>query len=325
MKITAGKRGDAAREAKDKAENKFYWDAYNYSGGRQRMKDEYQSRKSSASDDVRRQIDRLISDGYAKQIFEDDVDVIVNVGYGNKSYHTDEENSRRGENPEQVNVKVSNERYGAEVPFKWEWRARFDWDWSKQVYEIDNDVSSYNFNSSSPNDIEYFAACAEILKALSKLNWNKILTTDYFEGMENYLVDSPARDYNGRPNYESDYESEIKADAIEDALIEWKKGKKWLYVANIPGYRYDWDSGKKLDFPGNDNVASDLLNGAGYYRYLGETDKYYRVEFMNSREGQRRIKEGDEPEAQSWARRDKVRKDVFENSIYYPITWFGRA
>ena len=45
MKITAGKRGDAAREAKDKAENKFYWDAYNYSAGRQRMKDEYQSRK----------------------------------------------------------------------------------------------------------------------------------------------------------------------------------------------------------------------------------------------------------------------------------------
>lgn len=332
MKITAGQRGDAAREARDKAENKYYWDSYNYSLGRQRMKDEYQSRKSNAVEDIRRQIDRLISDGYAKQVFEDDVDVSVNVGYGNKSYHTDEEeNTRRGNSPEQINVYITNRRYDSRTPFGWEWRAYFDYKWgrggSDGQYIPANDMSSYNFNSTTSNDIEYLAACVEIFKALSKLNWNKVLTTNYFEGMENYLVDKPDRDYGGQPSYETKYENEIRADDIADAIEEWKKGKKWIYVADRPGYTWDWkhNSSRKIDAPGGDSVSSDLLNGAGYYRYLGETDKYYRVEFMPAREGQRKIKEGGNPEAYKWANRDKVRKDEFERCIYYPITWFGRA
>lgn len=327
MKITAGQRGDNAREAKDKAENKFYWDAYKYSEGRSRMQSEFQSRKSSAVDDIRRQIDRLISDGYAKQIFEDDVDVTVEVGYGNKSYHSDEENSRRGEHPEQVRVNVSNRRYGTDVPFGWEWRARFGWGLGKDGYEVENDVSSYNFNSSRPNDIEYFAGCAEIFKALSKLNWNKILTTNYFEGMENYLVERPDRDYKGRPRYETDYEDEIKADAIEDALVEWKKGEKWIYVANLPGEDWDWkrDHNRKIDAPHRDNVSSDLLNGPGYYKYTGETGKYYRVEFMPRDEGMYKMKNGEDPVASHWTKRDKVNKEAFEHCIYYPITWWGRA
>jgi len=331
MKITAGQRGDAAREARDKAENQYYWDSYNYANGRQRMKEEFQSRQSNATEDVRRQIDRLIADGYAKQIFEDDVDVIVRVGYGNKSYHDEEENSRRGSNPEQVGVEVSNRRYGKDVPFSWEWRARFEYNWRRnekdEGYEIKNDISSYNFQSADPNDIEYFAACAEIFKALSKLNWNKILTTNYFEGMENYIVDKPDRDYGGKPYYETKYENEIKDDDIADAIEEWKKGEKWIYVADRLGYTWDWkhDSSRKIDAPGGDRVSSDLLNGAGYYRYLGETGKYYRVEFMPAGEGQRKIKEGGEPEAYRWANRNKVRKDEFERCIYYPITWFGRA
>lgn len=333
MKIFSGPKGDAAREARDKAENKFYQDAYNYSLGKTRMKEEYQSRRSNATEDVRRQIDRLISDGYAKQIFEDDVDVNVFVGYGNKSYRTEEENTRRGNNPEQVNVEVSNKRYSSKVPFSWEWRARFDYEWghgnSDGKYVIKNDVSSYSFNSSDPTDIEYFAACADIFKALSKLNWNKILTTNYFAGMEDYIVDPPERDYEGKPDYESRYEREIKEDEIAEALEKWKKGKDWLYVADIKGYTWDWGRGgrgdRKLDSPERDKVSSELLNGPGYYKYLGETDKYYRVAFMNKYEGQKRIKEGGEPEIDKWASRDKVKKDEFERCIYYPITWFGRA
>ena len=329
MKITAGKRGDAAREARDKAENKFYWDSYNYNKGRAKMVEEFQSRKASAVDDVRRQIDRLISDGYAKQIFEDDVDVSVNVGYGNTSYHDSEENTRRGSNPEQVNVYVSNRRSNSKVPFGWEWRARFEYDWREKSkgYVIKNDVSSYNFTSSDPADIEYFAASAEIFKALSKLNWNKILTTNYFAGMENYLVDKPDRDYYGKPSYEAVQDDKVKRADIADALEEWKKGKKWIYVADKPGYDWNWraDSNEKIDNPTRDSVSSELLNGPGYYRYLGETDKYYRVEFMNKSEGQRRIREGEDPKAYEWASRDKVRKDEFERCIYYPITWFGRA
>ena len=136
--------------------------------------------------------------------------------------------------------------------------------------------------------------------------------------MENFLVDSPARNYDGRPRYESDYESEIRADAVEEAITEWKKGDKWLYVGRSNKYHED--------NPRWDTVSSDnLSDGPGYYRYVGETDKFYKVEYMSGNEGRRRMKSDEPAQKDTWQYKSKVRKADFENSVYYPITWWGRA
>lgn len=344
MKITAGKRGDAAREAKDKAENKYYWDKYKRAQVYPEIKKESAARKTSTIDDIRRQIDRLISDGYAKQIFEDDVYVRIDTGYGNRTMSArkkyldslDGGDFRRwdynDDNPEQLRVTVGTER-SDNVPFEWEWRASFDYKYGKSItdegkYELKNDVSTYSFSSSSPSDIEYFAATGEILKALSKLNWEKILTTDPFEGLEDLykqLPDNPSDsavvEFGDKDKYgyqkDSTYLDKIRKADIQDAIDEWKKGDKWLYVGRSNKYHED--------NPGWDTVYDSLSDGPGYYRYVGETDKFYKVEYMSGNEGRRRMKSDEPAQKDTWQYKSKVRKADFENSVYYPITWWGRA
>lgn len=324
MKITAGKRGDAAREAKDKAENQFYWDSYNRSRMLPQVKEEYQSRTESTKEDIRRQIDRLISDGYAKQIFEDDVDIDVQVGYGNTTYSkrdkARDKNFRDSENPEQIRVTIGN-KWHRDAPFGWEWRASFDYKWGKSynegTYELKKDISSYSFNSSNPEDIDYFAACGEIFKALGKANWNKILTTDPYVGMEDMLINLPEKPDRRALEQGGRYDSAIQSADIEDAIEEWKTNGKWLYVGRPSKYHENntnWDT-----------TYDNLEDGPGYYRYVGETDQYYKVEYMSRGEGRKRMKEGEPAVKDTWQYKSKVKKDAFKNSVYWPITWFGHA
>jgi hypothetical protein len=64
----------------------------------------------------------------------------------------------------------------------------------------------------------------------------------------------------------------------------------------------------------------------GWYKYIGETDKYYKVVYMPyNKDAAAKMKEGLPPEPTKNQWKDKVRKDEFEYSIYYPITWYGRA
>lgn len=331
MKITAGSRGDAAREAKDRAENKYYWDNYQRSKVVPEITREFDSRDEQAAADVRRQIDRLITDGYAQQIFEDDIVVhVTGDNYGNKTYNARDKalgkySSWKDKHPGQAEVYIRTE---GKTPFRWEWRAKFDKSFRDSEFKIKNDMSSYSFDSSDPADIEYFAASAQILKALSKLNWNKILTTDPYEGLSDLysqLPDEPD-EYALRDGGRLD--RDIKEADIEDALEEWKKGQKWLYVGT-PKSTYSYRYKDTENDPWYDTTTSLMQENdfyKGWYKYVGETDKYYKVVYMPySKDAAEKMKQGEPPVPYSQQWKDKVRKEDFEDSIYYPITWYGRA
>lgn len=330
MKITAGQRGDAAREAKDKAENKYYWDKYQRSKVLPTIRKEFDARDDQTINDIRRQIDRLISDGYAKQIFEDDVYVKIQGDTGNKTFAIRDEalgNSRashRREHPGQIYVTVGNKYYNGDHPFEWEWRARFDYSYKADKFTLQNDISSYSFNSADPGDIEYFAASGQIFKALSKLNWNKILTTDPYEGLGDLYKQLPDEPNRYLIEDGGKLDQNIKEADIQDALDEWKKGKKWLYVGTPRSSRY-----YNSNDPYYDTTTSLMSENGfykGWYKYVGETDKYYRVVYMPyTEDAKNKMKAGESavPYEHQW--KDKVRKDEFEYSIYYPITWYGKS
>lgn len=326
MKITAGQRGDAAREAKDKAENKYYWDSYNYSKVAPKIKETYKKRNSSMEEYIKNQITSLLgSTKQAKEIWNKDVRVFISPSNYNSTYAKDRAreagyryNPSRNARDGEIIVRITNDTRNR-VPFTWTWKANFDYDWSSNSYVFKKDINTYSFNSNNPADIEYFSACADIFKALSRINWEQIVNYNLYTGMEEWLeYPRPDREVMKDSDW-NHYDDDIKRADIEDALEEWKKGEKWIYVAKRASYS-DWGND-----PIHDNVSSDLLNGPGYYRYVGETDKYYKVEFMYKYEGQNRMKDGREPEADKYPNRTKVRKDEFERSIYYPITWWGRA
>lgn len=334
MKITAGQRGDAAREAKDKAENKYYWDKYQRSKVLPTIKKEFDVRDEQTVNDIRRQIDRLISDGYAQQIFEDDVYVKIWGDTGNKTFAIRDEalgNARasyRTEFPGQIQVAIGNKYYNGNHPFEWDWKARFDYSFKNEKFELKNDVSSYSFNSSEPSDIEYFAACGQIFRALSKLNWNKILTTDPYEGLGDLYSQLPEEPNKYAVEDGGRLDQDIKYADIQDALDEWKKGKKWLYVGTPRGsYSYRYQNTK--DDPYYDTTTSLMSENGfykGWYKYIGETDKYYKVVYMPyTEDAKNKMKAGEPPVPYEHQWKDKVRKDEFESSIYYPITWYGKA
>ena len=259
-----------------------------------RIEKEQNSRVDAATSDIRRQIDRLISDGYAKQIFEDDIYVYIDIGDGNRTFSARNKYldsvegpspsrwSFNDKNPEQIKVRVGT-MSKRDAPFTWEWRASFTYDFGKNndvKYVLKNDVSSYNFKSSDPADIEYFAACGEILKALSKVNWGKILTTDPYEGMEelykqypskpdaSVLIPEGATDKYGEKLY-SKYNTAIKDADIADALEEWKKGEKWLYVGTPRGsyhYRYQ-DTENDPYYDTTTSLMQENEFYKGWYKY----------------------------------------------------------
>jgi len=332
MKITAGKRGDAAREAKDRAENKYYWDKFKRAQVLPKIRQEFDARDEQATADIRRQIDRLISDGYAKQIFEDDVYVKIWGDTGNKTFAIRDEalgnarTSYRSEFPGQIQVAIGNKYYKGNHPFEWEWKARFDYSFKNNNFELKNDVSSYSFNSSDPGDVEYFAACGQIFKALSKLNWNKILTTDPYEGLGELYSQLPNEPNKYLIEDNGKLDNDIKEADIQDALDEWKKGQKWLYVGTPRSSRY---YNKFVNDPYYDTTTSLMEDNGfykGWYKYIGETDKYYKVVYMPyTEDAASKMREGEPPVPYEHQWKDKVRKDEFEYSIYYPITWYGKA
>lgn len=329
MKITAGKRGDAARDAKDKAENKYYWDKFKRAQVLPKIKKEFEARDEQAVNDIRRQIDRLISDGYARQIFEDDVLVKIWGDRGNNTFAIRNEalgNARSSYDagfPGQIQVTIGNKYYNGDHPFEWEWKARFEYSFKNDNFELKNDVSSYSFNSTEPGDVEYFAACGQIFKALSKLNWNKILTTDPYEGLGELYSQLPDEPNKYAIQDGGALDTDIKKADIQDALEEWKKGKKWLYVGTPRTYGGDKNN------PAYDATTRLMIDKGfyrGWYKYIGETDKYYRVAYMPYTEANKnKMQAGEPPVPYEHQWQDKVRKDEFEYSIYYPITWFGRA
>lgn len=328
MRITAGQRGDAAREARDKAENQFYWDSYNYSKVAPKIKETYANRNSALADYIKKQISSLLGPNkLAKDILDSHVAIVIQPSQYNSTYgrnrakdfgykYSPSRNGRDGE----ITIRITNDTRNR-TPFTWTWRANFDYDYHSNSYIFKKDINTYSFNSNNPSDIEYFSACADIFKALNRINWEQMVNYNPYTGMEEWLeYPRPNRDVMRESDY-NHYDNDIRRADIEDALDEWKKGDKWLYVAK----KDEWRARHWGDDPVYDKVSSNLLNGPGYYRYLGETDKYYKVEFMYKSEGQNRMKDGREPEADRWPNRTKVRKDEFESNIYYPITWWGRA